>query len=693
MSLRTNSLYQYRSSGCRIRVLAIDECNDVAVTISLGVREKRRLSARPEKQSLSKLRDEVDLRELLPLEVSTVATPPSLLKGKARVKADKISDALQSLAEMNPLELADQQLTPHLRRAAQKLGVTVNAVNMMFTKVMQSGMCLSAAFPQWDKCGRQPAVVDGQHCVAKPTNQPNSYPLSLADIARIRRGAKEFLVGETTWREAHDAFLEKHYPVGIKVVNGEEIVVVLPKGKRPSFGQFYRHARAHLRIVRRIIQKVGKDMFLRDHAGKPIGQAFAALRPGHESEIDWTTTGLVAVRRGTRLSVGTLIVYVVVDVYTGYIQSIYLTLGNGCVEEASRAILLCLEDKMELCKRYGITIRPEQWAGRHLSPLLTSDRGELNSWKSSNLVTGLGITMKLTRSKFARDKGTVESINSQIKRILRRLAGGTFGHKVRGEKSPHIEAIYDFDQTYRILLAFAIWHNAKLRENQPLTEAMVAEGLHRRPTPNSLWAYCERHGYAREFALEEARAQALPYRRAAVTERGIQIENLRFKIPVLDPKKPGGIDANVWLAEARKKRWEVDLGIDEATVDLVWLRHAPQGGDPILIACPLVESQRPAYSGLSWPEYRSINDEAVVAKDQYREEDFREATAVFRAILKRTTKEAEAMTKAAREGLSKARLVAGIDENRANEAAERRTAAEKGDSVTTTEGFEEYFGD
>ncbi len=693
MSLRTNSLYQYRSSGSRIRVLAIDEGNDLAVTISLGVHGKRRHSARPEKQSLSKLRDEIDLRELLPLAISTAVTPASLLEGKAKVKAEKITEALQSLVEMNPLDLANQRLTPHLRIAAQKLGLTVNAVNMMFTKVMQSGMCLSAAFPQWDKCGRRPAVVDGQHCIAKPTNQPNSYPLSLAVIALIKRGAKEFLVGETTWKEAHDAFLEKYYAAGINIVNGEEIVEVLPKGKRPSFGQFYRHARAHLRVVRRIIQKIGKDMFLRDHAGKPVGQAFAALRLGHEAEVDWTTTGLVAVRRGKRLSIGTLIVYVIVDVYTGYIQSIYLTLGRGCVEEAVRAILLCLEDKVELCRRYGITIRPEQWAARHLNPLLTSDRGELNSWKSSNLVKGLGITMKLTRSKFARDKGTVESINSQIKRILRRLAGGTFGHKVRGEKSPHIEAIYDFDQTYRILLAFAVWHNAKLRENQPLTEAMVEEGLHRRPTPNALWDFCERHGYAREFALEEARVQALPYRRATVTERGIQIENLRFQVPILDPKKPGGIDANVWLAEARKKRWEVDLGIDEATVDLVWLRHAPQGGDPILIACPLVASQRPAYSGLSWPEYRSIKDEAVVAKDQYREGDFREATAVFRAILKRTTHEAEAMTKAAREGLSKARLVTGIDENRAEEAAERRTAAVEDGSVTANEGFEEYFGD
>ena len=692
MSIRKNRVYQYGTGGSRFRVLTVDEGSDLAVTVLMGKHNKRRLSARPKPQSLAQLREEVEIRKLVPVDLPATDIPTSLLKGKAKAWADKITEALQPLAETDPVELCKKPLAPRLREAAKKLGLTLNAVNFMFTKVMQAGMRLSAAFPRWDKCGPQPAVVDGRHCVAKPTKQPNSYPLSLAEVANIIRGAKEFLRGDATWSEAYDNYLDKFHAVGIRVVDNEQIVDVKPKGQRPSFGQFYRHARRHLGIVRRIILKIGKDMFLRNHAGKPIGQAFSAIMPGHEVEIDWTTTGLAVVRRGKRVSVGTLVVYVIVDVYTGEILSIYLTLGNCSVEEASRAILLCLEDKVELCKRYGITITAKKWPAKHLFVVLTSDRGELNSWKSSSLIKGLGIKLKMTRSKFARDKGTVESINAQIKRLMRRLAGGTTGKKERGEISPHAEAIYDFDQVYRMLLAFAVWHNAKLRADQPLTDAMVAEGLHKKPTPNALWDYADRHGMLREFDLAEARIHAIPFRAAAVTDRGIRIEDLRYEVPTLDPTKPGGIDAMQWLAEARKKRWKVDLGIDEATVDYVWLRHAPQGAVPQLIQCPLAVSLVSSYGGLSWPEYRSIKADSISSREEYREGEFREATAIYRAILKRTTKEAEDLTHTAREGMKKAQLLAGIDQNRSAEAAERNAAAIDRDTSIDEPEFEEDFG-
>lgn len=693
MSIRVNCVYQYGKNGPRLRILGIDESADVALTIPLGTHQKRRLSARPESQRLSQLRDEVEIRKLVPVDVPTSDIPTSLLKGKAKACAEEITKALQPLAETDPFELARKPLAPRLREAAKKLGLTPQAVNFMFTKVMQAGMRLSAAFPRWDKCGRQPAILDGDHCVAKPTKQPKSYPLSLDEIANIKKGAREFLRADATWKEAYEDYLEKFHAVGIRIVANEQIVDVKPKGHRPSFGQFYRHARRHLGIVRRLIQKLGKDMFLRDHTGKPIGQAFSALMPGHTAEIDWTTTGLAVVRRGKRVSVGTLVVYVIVDVYTGEILSIFLTLGNCSVEEASRAILLCLEDKVELCRRYGITITAKQWPAKHLPVVLTCDRGEINSWKSTSFVKGLGLKVKMTRSKFARDKGTVESVNAQIKRLLRRLAGGTWGKKERGEISPHAEAIYDFDQVYRILLAFAVWHNAKLRPDQPLTDAMVAEGLHKKPTPNALWDYADRHGMLREFDLAEARIHALPFRCAAVTDRGLRIEDLRYEVPTLDPKKPGGIDAMQWLAEAKKRRWKVDLGIDEATVDYVWLRHAPQGGEPRLIQCPLADSLVSSFGGLSWPEYRSIKADSAKSREDYREGEFREATAIYRAILKRTKVEAETLTNAAREGMKKAHLLAGIDQNREAEAEERKRAGKAADVTDQEPEFEEDFGD
>jgi hypothetical protein len=697
MSIRVRQAYQYGTFGERLRILSIDEETDQATTVSLGVQIndttfKRRSSVKPKRESLSQLRNDLAIQKLVPVELTQDFIPAGALRGKAKEHADNLVKALRPLAETDPLKLCDMNLTAAFRSIATGLHLTPNAVNLQFTKVLQSGLMLAAVHSKWGRCGRHPALTDPMHCVAAPTKQPNSFPLSVAEIARIKAFVKKHHLGDRTWSASFDEFLAAHHISEIKVnARGQQIWVVKPPLKRPSLGQFYRHGRRSLGYVQETVQKVGAAMFERDYAGKPIGQAFQALMAGREAELDWTTSGLVTVRRGKRTSLGTITVYVIIDVFTGMVMSLYVTLGNASTEEANRAILICLEDKVELCKRYGVIIEAKDWAVKHIMGILTCDRGELNSWKASSLVRGLGCRLKTTRSRFARDKGTIESFNAKIKALMRTLAGGVEIYPRRGEKSPHIEAIFDLDQVYALLLELVIRHNAVLRANQPLSEDMVGAMLHHCPTPNALWDYGERHGTLRVFNLEEARLHVLPFVKASVTERGIQFEGLRYQVPTFDAGQPGGIDANHWLAEARKKRWPVDLLVDPATVNHVWLRHAPQGIAPLTLKCPLSEPQVASVGGLPWSMYRAIRHTAQIAKAGYREDQQRIANTLFSGAIKRITAEAREMTNAARAGVSKAALKRNIAENRAAEQAERAAAAAPAPVPVTAWEFQEDF--
>ncbi len=691
MSIRIKKTYQYGQYGERFLVLDLDEANDKALTVSLGVQTiedgfKQRTSAKAEPTSLTDLNNKLDVGTLI--HVDTL--PPDIvekatLTGKSQEKAQDLEEAFDELVHTDPFELCGKKTTELLRPVAAKLGCTLVAAALMWTKILQSGMLIAAIFPRWSKCGRHPAVTDDMHCKAKPTKQPMSFPLSLQEIARMIKTAKKHQDGTLTWEELHNKHLKEYHTLEYReqLIKGKRQLIPLYKkpGKRPSLGQFYRHTRAALGYVKLKELQVGKGLFERDHAGKPVGQKFTALQGGRLAEVDWTTTGLVTVRRGNRTSVGTLTVYVIVDVFTGMILSIYLTMGKGSVEEAGRAILVCLEDKVELCRRYGIPIEAHEWAAKHIPVYLSCDRGEFNSWKASSFVSGLGIKLRMVRSKFAKDKGTVESFNAKIKAELRALPGGVNIFKKRTKPNPHELATLDFDQVYSLLLSLAVLHNATPREHQPLSEGMVAEKLHECPTPNRLWDYAERHGMLRETTLEEARPHALPHDEAAITERGIQFEGLRFKVPNFKPGEPGGIEANAWLAEARKERWKVDIVREPTTVDYIWLRHTPQGGPRVMLKCPLSEGQA-GLSGIPWGMYRQIKANAGLKLADYRNGAYQIAAARHCKIVEETLEEARLLTEAARKGLSKAALKRDVSQNRKAEEAERAAASQVPEPTT-----------
>ncbi len=657
MPIESHAVYQVVSTKKRFRVLDTDPTNNAAIVIEMGVR-----LARPEPVELSSLKDKLSYSAIVPvIGLSTTHAEPT--RQEHVEYRDRMMGIIQPIVGLGIHALAHENFWKQIVAAAEAAKLSANCVYGALTRYLQGGCCAGALVPKWSNRGRHRCDAGNKRSDYRPTHQPGSFSLTPADIDKVKKGVDRLYRDDATWDSAYKQFLKDDYLSHIEIDgSGREVRRALPADKTPSPWQFYRIGRRHLKTIGRIIAKKGRRGFNLTGRGKPGSQAARALLPGRVAEIDWTFTDVVAVRRGNRTSIGRLVVYAIVDRFSGMILSVYLTMSTGSWSEAARAILICLEDKREVCARANFHLaNPEDWDVAHLFWHLISDKGEIDSWKSTPIGTGLGITLEHTVRRQPDGKGTIEAVMKVINYMLfRRLPGATTGVRKRCEDDARVTASYDFDQLNELLHAFVVYWNKRVRRRQPLTHGMVEDKV--LPVPNHVWKWGKENGSLRGGNLLEARKQLLPWAKASVTEYGITLKGLCFLVPDIDPGSPAGIEANEWLARAREKRWEISLGVDLSTVSYVWLRHAPRGRAPVMTQCPLAPGQE-GLAGLSWEEWRIRRYEGKLTLKDYKEGILRAAEEDFAAVASKLAGDAKAKTSAARKGLSKSEQKAGITHN------------------------------
>lgn len=663
MTIECNGIYEVVSGQVRFRVLEADPVADEAIIIQMGVR-----LARPRVRDLGGLRDQLETGAIIPvlMEATPVAGTPKHITDHR----DSMMKVIQPLLDIGLRELATGRFWRQIEKAATSNDLSPNCIFGNLTRYFQGGCCPAALQPKWRNCGRAKCDAGADQVDYRITKQPNSFSLTPCAIGWVKADADQFYNGVNHWDDAHREHLRKRYRSCVEIDrDGREVVRTLPAAKCPSRWQFYRIGRRHLKTIGRIIAKLGKRGFELGGRGKPGSQAAAGLYPGYVSEIDWTLTDVVAVRRGNRTSIGRLIVYAIADRYSGIIQSIYLTIANGSWDEAARAILICMEDKVEVCARANLTIKPEDWAVAHSFHTLVSDKGEVDSWKSTPLATGLGITIQHAVGRRPDQKGTIEAVMKVINYLLyRRLLGVTTGVRKRCEDDARVTASYDFDQLNTLLHAFVILWNKRLRGRQPRTIGIHNDKV--LSVPKHIWQWGVENGCVRCGDLAKARLQLLPWWEASVTEHGFMLKGLRYIVPDVNPASSDGIDASEMLATARQRRSKVPLAVDPRTVAYVWLRHAPRGKAATMTKCPLAAGQS-GYEHLSWEEWRLRRAEEKIGVKEYKDGPLRAAHEEFAAVARQIAADAQSLTRGARIGLSKADQIRGIQENRRLEAAGR----------------------
>jgi hypothetical protein len=688
MPIEVNTVYEVVSTEKRLRVLDTDPAKNEAIVIHMGVR-----LARPQSTELSDLQSKLSYNVIIPVYAPALAPVDSARKVQAEYR-DKMMAVIQPVVDQGPRAIANGKFWRSVVGAAETANLSANCVYGALTRYYQGGCCKAALTPQWSNRGRHRSDAGDATSDYRPTKQKGCFALAASDIHKIKKGAERFYKDDATWDSAYREFLQGSYLSHIEIDrSGREVKRALSADKTPSLWQFYRIGRRHLKTIGRLIAKNGNRGFNLTGRGKPGSQAARALLPGRVAEIDWTHTDVVAVRRRNRTSIGRLVVYAIVDRYSGMILSVYLTMSTGSWEEAARAILICMEDKREVCARANFHLeKPEDWDVANGVWHLISDKGEIDSWKSTPITNGLGITLEHTIRRRPDGKGTVEAVMKIINYMLfRRLLGATTGIRKRCEDDARVKASYDFDQLNALLHAFVIYWNKRIRRRQPLAPGMVEDNVI--PVPNHVWKWGKDNGCLRAADIENAKLQLLPWAQASVTEYGFILKGLRYLIPDVDAGSPDGIEANEWMAKARQNRWKIQLGVDLNTVSYVWLRHAPRGKAPVMTKCPLAPGQE-GFADLSWEEWRLHRAAEKQTLKAYQQGELRAAQENFAAIAIRLAAEAEPQTRAARSGLSQTDQKANIRANREAEKAEKTSIdSPSAKPVSTNRPPMSYFND
>ncbi len=654
---KVDASYKRLKDGKLFRILEIDPVDE-----SIWVCRSMCQTTRVKRLPLPEFKANWEAGRLLPVVVIEDPAPAEDFRSPAQEAAfEKLRPGLQEILSIGYRRLAEKSPWPLIVEKANEAGVKPAAFNVAFSKVLMAGGRIDAALPRWDKSGRWPSSGGGD---LRPTNQPSSYPLAVVDLQKIAEGVREFMRDEATWEVAHDKFIKKYYLSHEKRMAREVIPVAKPPGKRPSLDQFRYHGMRLVPYEERMRLLWGDRHVDMNMRGCPVGQSVTAIYPGFVWEIDWTWSDNVAVAMGSRLAIGRLTVYGIADPFDGYIYGIYAFLGNCSVEEAGQAISQATEDKVALCARYGLEIDPSMWRGGVLPARLRFDQGELDSYKSSGLATSLGIQLEACPTGRGDLKGTIESIFRQVSDTLRKMDGGTSGHRERLKAHPNLTAIFDLVQLQKLLFLAVIKFNHRIRERQAMTTGMVADKI--QPIPAQIQEWAIARGLYRDADPMRVRLGTLPSKTATVTKEGIKIEGLKYKVPTYSPASGNGIDQNDWLMRARAQSWEVEVAQVPSTVDYILLRYRPPGEALAELRCELADEHE-GFLGLTWGMYRVEKEKSTAAVKEYKEGPQRDVVAFVDASVERIVDDAGAATKFARQGLSKKDQIDGTDERRAAE--------------------------
>ena len=510
------------------------------------------------------------------------------------------------MQEYGPLyeKLYGKTTKTNLKKTMEDLGIQRDAAWRAIRRFLQSGLDMAA-------------IVDGRslrsgkrnpYKYSKKTGHPTMNALGkgvpLTDEIRtyFDEAIKDFLIGRAkTKKDAYMTMIEKHFineeetPTGIRVS-------VLPDNLRPTLKQFLNYTR--VRVPQEEIDKAktsareqrnNKRLLLSDNLQGVMGPG--DLWEVDECEIDLS---LVSVENPS-VTVGRPIVYVMIDVYTRMIVAYSVAFDNNSVLGITNCFLNLLDDKQELCNRFGIQIGANEWPSKILPLRLRSDYGaEYISHAMDTICCKLGVAKELVSPATGSLKGQVEQVFHQIHAAQNSLLEGKGLIEKRHDSNHHQEAALNIQEFEAVLLTYIVGHNRKYMEKYPLTKDMRQQNVE--PRPIDLWKYgVSLNGSPRPITNEVMfrHSLLLPVKasvgRAGITFKGLFYINLQDEALLRD----------MYLASTHGKKKLESACIDPRNIShLYYIRE----GKLMTASLNYKKTGMKEYEGMTLSEYNALHN-------------------------------------------------------------------------------------
>lgn len=286
-------------------------------------------------------------------------------------------------------------------------------------------------------------------------------------------------------REAYDLMLSQSYV-------GQDGSLM---EARPSFNQFrYLYSKIS-NPMRRVISQEGITNYQKNV--RPLygnSMTRCGVEPAIGSfQMDATTADIYLVSRfNKKRIVDRPIVYLAVDSVSQLICGFSVGYKAG-YDAFARCMINCAEDKTEYCKKYGVSIEPDDWPCKVLPGEIITDKGrDFISGDVRNACEKYNIRISELPAFRPDLKGAVEKafdlIQSKYKPYLRYKGIVEKDENLQGAREYRLDASLTIEQYTEILIRTIVFLNGKrVLQNFVRSAEMEKDGM--RPTPSGIWKW------------------------------------------------------------------------------------------------------------------------------------------------------------------------------------------------------------
>ena len=394
-------------------------------------------------------------------------------------------------------------------------------------KYLQSGLDVNALCCQKGYKGKNKVYKK------KPGQKVDGIEGKVVDdevINNFNKAIKIYLSGRaTTKKDAFELMLLENYTT-IKEKDGCISRLLVSTNERPTFRQFRYYCNKivdseeeHAVKTSRQEQRNNERLLLSDATLDADG-------PMSIVEIDECETDVTLVSDDDHsIVIGRPIVYTMIDVYSRCIIAVSASYENNSIRGVTNCLLNLIDDKVKLCKEYGLNISPNIWPSHILPHRLRSDYGsEYISYELERICNELNIQKENVSPGTGSLKGLVEQSFHQFHSTNNWLFENNGLIEKRHDSKHQETASMTLKDFKELLYLTVISHNSKYMKEYPLTRDMRKKKV--KPIPYEIWQYgINRYGMPRVITDENNfRFTLLEDVKASISKDGVTFKGLKY---------------------------------------------------------------------------------------------------------------------------------------------------------------------
>ena len=299
----------------------------------------------------------------------------------------------------------------------------------------------------------------------------------------------------------------------------------------PTFNQFRYFYRKHRNMQTYYISRNGLKNYQRNNrplTGDGVQEFAPAIGVGM---LDSTICDIYLVDDAGNL-IGRPLLTACVDAYSGLCCGYSLSWEGG-VYSLRGLMLSVITDKVELCKRFGISINAEDWNCKQLPATLITDKG--SEYKSANFeqIAELGVKVVNLPPYRPELKGSVEKFFDLVQDLYKPHLKGKGviepDYQERGAHDYRKDACLTIEAFETILLRCIVYYNSqRIIENFPYTEDMLSANV--QPNASAIWNWNMTQPGANLIAVDRERLilTLLPRTTGTFSRHGLKVNQMRY---------------------------------------------------------------------------------------------------------------------------------------------------------------------